>query len=88
MNYYKVSIYPDGKVIKEQVTEEETRGYFGAGIYYCGCKDSHYDFFIDREDKIQKIYDKYINRKINEYNKEIKRLQKAVSTFEKIKTTI
>jgi len=88
MNYFKVSIYPDGKVSKEQITEEETRGYLGAGIYYCGCKDKHYNFFIDREDKIQKIYDKYITSKIKEYNNEIKRLQKAVSLFEKMKTAI
>jgi hypothetical protein len=90
MNYFKVNIYPEGKVIKEQVTEEEARGYLGAGIYYCGTvgTDKHYDFFIDREDKIQRIYDKYIKNKIKEYNNEIKRMQKSVDLFVKAQVTI
>lgn len=90
MDYFKVSIYPDGKVIKEKVAEEETRGCIGAGIYYCVTTgtNNHYNSFIDREDKIQKIYDKYIKNKIKECNNEIKRLQKAVSLFEKAQVKI
>lgn len=82
MDYYIVKLYPDGRVVKENITEEDSRGYLKAGMFY-HCGSEEYNFFVDEEKMIQKQYDKYRKRKLKEYCKEIQRLQKCIKSLEK-----
>lgn len=81
MKYYKVKIYKDGRIIKEQIEESETRGYLKAGLFFHG-GDEEYEFFIDEEKMIQKQYDKYRNKKLKECVTKMYQLQKLIKTLE------
>ena len=88
MNYVKIIIYDNGKIDKENVTEEDANGYIG-GIYTCiEANGKTHTFFINEESKIQSQYEKYIKRKINDCNKEIIIQQKKLKMYKGFKLTI
>ena len=90
MKYFKVKIYPDGSVIKEEISKDQTYGLLGCGMYshFNTETKEEYEFFVDKEEKIQGLYDRYVKRKIRDINKEIKQLQKLAKTLERNLVTI